>query len=253
MKAASQKTASLTTARCYLEGNLLELPALLSPRLSDSGMHRRWMVMDVLAVVMSMLPPNPQALQGWEIRTTLSEIARRLGSNRGGRKLARIRQSLEYLHTTELEFPKFLVHDGKGNSQHVCKRLRVFKRLELAQAEAARGAITVRIELADEIVRSIQSRYVKNIRYLDYFVLRQAIASKSQVARLLYLYLAKKNQPVWIEGAGKLHEKLGLLRHRPARARQYVLRAAEVLKSLGKLTSFAYVAERDQYRFEVRI
>lgn len=246
-------------AWAFIEGNILERPAVLAPQLPSTGRHRRWVTPDVFVAVMSLYP-DTQVWDRWEIRTSLSAVARRLGStNTGGHKLDRILQALQYLHTTPIHFPKFLVRRSDGTTTTEPKTFTLFKELEYTPEG---GRKTIRIRLADEIASNLRNHYGRNIKLSRYVQVRRA-TRRSQTAVLLYLYLAKKNpagDPAkngeWIESAESIHEKLGLDRHRDFyRAQQLLKRAAEVLWAAGELQGFSILEAsgggRERYRFVV--
>lgn len=241
------------SGRCILEGNLIELPSVLIPNLPQPSSQRRWMVLDVLAVVTSLAPVPPGSLGDWEIRTTLSEIAKWLGTSRGGKKLKHIKESLEYLGNTELEFPNFLSKEN-GQSKHGLRRFKVFKKLEINRSFTnPRKPVTIKIQLADELTQNLKANYFKSTTIHELIGLRHTIGKQSHLAVPLYLYLDKKNKPEWVEEADKIHQKLNIpTAYKPWDARARVLKAAQALKGAGKILNFEYLPEKNQYKFELR-
>jgi len=238
--------AAVAGGSSYLEGNLLEVPSLLMPKVPRSGKQRRWLAMDVVAVLCSMLRLSKE----WEIRTSLRRIARPLGHSMGGRKLSKIREALTFLAENELEFESFLrAGQGERTSKGPAK-IRILKQLEFTTPKGDRSnPVTVRIRLADEIMENLQGRYLKTIRLADYLEVRTLAGSKSHYAVPLWLYLEKKNKPEWKERAQLLHEKLDLGRYWAKRARAYVAQAADTLRAARRLESWSYVPGRDLYVF----
>jgi hypothetical protein len=231
--------------RAIAEGNVLERPSVLTPRYSADDRNRHWLGVPVYLFLMSKGPASPKSFgKGpgpdgkWVIKTNRSEIARWLGTSRGGKKLKKIDRVIEHFGSNEADFPAFYERpDLNDQARRGPKRFRLFDNYTLHGAWPA----TVQVTISDELIDSIGAGYFKSVSMIEVAGLWQLVGRRSPLAFMLYLYLMKRNEDLVLEAEEDLHDRLGLVGgsyEKPVYARRRVLHAARVLQDMGKIGGF---------------